>query len=187
MWGDGGAYGAWAAYLEQFSSEATPPDGSRLPALAEEDFAPETWVRLTHRIVDAVNARLRIWATAVSTDLSRSSDEFAAGRALAHGRVGVAAVLALAEHPSLPADLREQLRGLVDTQIRSVQQSLEEQLDRIGRHGGDRLQVEQRRRTLRDNPLTAALTGAPTVPVPGADPWASTDPTRPRTRRLAID
>jgi hypothetical protein len=189
VWGDGGAYGAWAAYLDQWSSNLAPSDGAGLPVVAREDFAPQTWVRLTDRILDAINGRLRLWSTAVGTDLSVADSEFAAGRALVNGRVGITAVLALAEHPSLPSDLREQLRRLVEQQIRSVQQSLEEQIDRLDQQGVPRMQVEQRRRTLRDNPLTAAL-AAPAYtgpPAPPADPWAAVDITQPRARRLAID
>ena len=189
MWGDGGAYGAWAAHLDRWSSNLTPSDAGVLPVIAREDFAPQTWVRLTDRILDAINARLRLWSTAVGTDLSAADSEFAAGRALVNGRVGIAAVLALAEHPSLPDDLREQLRGLVEQQIHAVQRSLEEQLDRLDRQGVSRIQIEQRRRTLRDNPLTAALSAPTTAgpPVPAVDPWAGIDITQPRTRRLAID
>lgn len=189
MWGDGGTYGAWSSYLRTWSKALGTPDGSRLPAVAPADFTPETWVRLTDQIVDALNARLRLWSDAVSTDVSAATSEIAAGRALVHGRVGIGAVLGLADHPSLPADLRAQLRALVEQQIRSMQRSLEDQLDRLGRQGATRDQVEQRRRTFRDNALTAVLSAGPAasaVPA-GVDAWAAADVTAPRRRRLAVD
>jgi hypothetical protein len=193
MWGDGGAYAAWATYLERWSKDlGTPDDG--LPTLAQADFAPETWVRLTNRIIDALNARMRLWSTALTTDLGQAATEFAAGRALGQARTGLASLMRLAGHPGLPADLREQLRAVVEQQVTSVQRSLEDSLQRQAAAGGPRAAIEARRRTFRDNPLTAVLGGPPAAapgtpsvpPAPAADPWAY-DPTAPPRRTLAID
>ena len=188
MWGDGGAYGAWAAHLERWQAGLAAVEGE-LPTLAQEDFAPQTWVRLTNRIIDALNARMKLWSAALTTDLGQSRTEFSAGRALDQARIGLVSLLRLADHPGLPRDLREQLRGLIEQQINSVQRSLEESLERQARSGGHREAVEARRRTLRDNALTSVLSAPPTATAsvpPSIDPWAY-DPTAPPRRTLAVD
>lgn len=135
-----------------------------------------------------------MWSAALTTDLGQAPTEFSAGRALGQARTGLVSLLRLADHRGLPADLREQLRGLVEQQINSVQRSLEESLERQAGSGGPRQAIEARRQTLRDNPLTAVLTSPPAAapgaaavpPAPAVDPWAY-DPTSPPRRTLAID
>jgi hypothetical protein len=193
VWGDGGAYAAWAAYLERWQKDLGTADDA-LPPLAQADFATDTWIRLTNRLIDAINGRLRLWSDALTADLGRATSEFAAGRSLGQARIGLQTLLRLVDHPGLPADLREQLRGLVERQITSLQRSLTDSLERQAASGGPREAIEARRRTLRDNPLTAVLTApasaapAPGAPVvaPTADPWAY-DPSQPPRRTLAID
>jgi hypothetical protein len=192
VWGDGGAYAAWTAFLQRWGADLRVGD-EPLPSLAREDFQPDTWVRLTNHLVDAVNGRFRLWGTALTADIGRAESEFAAGRALANARVGLLSVLRLVQHPSLPPDLREQLTGMAGQQISSLQDSLERQMDRMAAGAGGRAAVEARRRTLRENPLTAVLSpptpvgpAPPTAAAPAADPWAF-DPTARSRRTLAVD
>lgn len=194
MWGDGGSYAAWTSYLERWGSRLQAIE-EPLPALGQDYFDPDTWVRLEDHLIDAFNSRLRLWSTALTSALGEATDEFAVGRALVNARIGLLSVLGLADHPGLPGSLREQLRGLVERQIRFVQQSLEREVDRLSAEGWPRAQAEARRRTLRENPLTAVLSGggqpataARPAPFPtgATDPWAF-DLTRPSRRHIALD
>lgn len=192
MWGDGGAYAVWVGYLKRWGADLRTAD-EPLPALQQQDFAPETWVRLTNHIVDAVNGRLRAWTEAFVADVSSARSEFAYGRGLVSARTGLTSVLRLVDNPALPADLREQLRGQVERQVTSMQQSLEKEVAELERQGWSRAEAETRRRSVRDNPLTADLTAPPAPAQPAAvlppdapDPWAQDLTGRPR-RRLVID
>lgn len=192
MWGDGGAYAAWTSYLQRWQADLRTGD-EPLPPLGRDDFAPQTWVRLTNHIIDAINARLRACTEALAADAVSARSEFAFGRALVGARTGLASVLRLAGHPSLPEDLRTQLRGMAEQQVRSLQQSLDEESAGLEREGWTRANAEIRRRTIRETPLTAVLTAAPVPqqpvggPADGApDPWAFDPTARPR-RRLVID
>ena len=192
MWGDGGAYAVWTSYLHRWGADLRTPD-EPLPPLRQEDLAPATWVRLTNHIVDAINGRLRAWTDAFAADMGAARSAFAYGQSLIHARTGLASVLRLAGHPSLPEDLRAQLRGMVEGQIRSLQQSLDDEAADLERRGVPRADAEVQRRMLRETPLTAVLSQppAPEPPAPGQpgtqpDPWAFDPAQRPR-RRLVID
>lgn len=188
MWGDGGAYAAWARYLDAWRSGLGEPNAA-LPVIDDKDLSPETWVRLTNRIVDALDARLGLWSSALTADLAKSTSEFGAGRALSQGRIGLTSMFRLCEHPGLPTDLRRQLRELIEQQVRSIQSTLEESLRRQEAAGAPRTAIEARRRTIRDNPLTTVL-GNVGPPTPDgrrpADPWTF-DPGGPSRRRLIVD
>ena len=184
MWGDGGDFGTWAQTLERWQAgEHT--DLASLPKLDEQYFSPATWARLTDRIVTAINRRLHTWGKVTSREIGRSTSEFAVGSALTQARVGLRVVLALADHPSLPADLRQQLTGLVVGQVQSVQDDLERSLDDQSSRGVPRDQLEARRRTVRSSPLTAVLSPA-RVPVPPPPSYQGTVTTGPggRPRRV---
>jgi hypothetical protein len=192
VWGDGGAYAAWTSYLERWQADLRTAD-EPLPPLGRDDFAPQTWVRLTNHIIDAINGRLRAWTDAFTADVAASRSEFAFGRAMVGARTGLASVLRLADHTSLQEDVRIQLRGMVEQQIKSLQQSLQEDTAGLERDGWSRADAEARRRTVRDSPLTAVLTTPATPTAPAAtpaegapDPWGFDPSQRPR-RRLVID
>jgi hypothetical protein len=192
VWGDGGDYAAWTSYLQRWQADLRTAD-EPLPALRSEDFAPQTWVRLTNHIIDAINGRLRAWTDAFMADVGAARSEFAFSRALVGARTGLASVLRLADHASLPEDLRGQLRGQVERQIRSMQQTLEQDTAGLEREGWSRADAEVRRRSVRESPLTAVLTAPTPPPAPDSgpaentpDPWAFDPSQRPR-RRLVID
>lgn len=193
LWGHGGAYQTWTEYLARWAEEGgagTAAAAARLPRLRPEDYHHETWVRLVNQLTGAVGHRLQAWADSLTAALAEAAgDEFAAGRALVQSRTGLDTVRALASHASLPEDLRTQLRTLVDGQIENLQRQLEDQLTRAVRGGADPTWAEERRRTLRDNPLTtvagAAGAGSAAPPAPGGG-W-SYDPATPARRRVITD
>ncbi|WP_406279681.1 hypothetical protein [Embleya sp. NBC_00896] len=169
LWADGGPYHAWAAFLEPWACGAN-VDPTGLPMLAPADFPVDTWERLQARIVDALSNRLQSWANAMTAALGIAADDFSYGRVLGQSRAGLATIRSLAAHPSLPEDLRSRLITMVDDQIQDLQTQLEQSLDHLKSTGTDPRHIESRRRSLRDNPLTAqpppteAWTHNPTTP-----------------------
>jgi hypothetical protein len=190
VWGDGGPYATWTTYVARWGADLRVGD-EPLPTLASEDFAPETWVRLTNHILDAINARLRLCTTSLTNDMASARTELGVGQALIRVRTGLASVLRLAGSPSLPEDLRGQLRGMVEQQIVSLQHSLQQQADDMYRQGAPRAQVDARRRTIKDTPLTGVLTSETAVPQSAptdvAPPVWAPDPGRCPQRRLFVD
>ncbi|MFC9278871.1 hypothetical protein [Streptomyces collinus] len=177
LWGDGGPYQAWVGFLGRWAAhESADPAG--LPPLAEEQYDSDTWARLTQHLTGALNTRLVTWAEHLVRALGEARDEFSFGRELAQARTGLHTIRALAAHPGLPESLRTRLTELVDNEITQVQAQLERNLDAEARRGTDPRLVERRRRTLRDNALTATFTVSP-----GPDAW-SYDPAAPPRRRI---
>ncbi|MFE4371322.1 hypothetical protein ACFRMN_24370 [Streptomyces sp. NPDC056835] len=185
LWAHGGTYETWAAFLTDWAAGGR-SDGVGLPALRQEDFATDTWERLRLRLTDALSARLQRCADALGAALGEAADEFSVGRALAQARSGLRPVRALATHPGLPEDLRPRLLKMVDDATRSLQQDLERAVETMVSEGGDPRRVEARRRTLRDNPLTAVTSAPPPVPTgePAATGGWSYDPTATGRRRV---
>jgi hypothetical protein len=176
----GGSYQAWADYLEGWAAGRT--DGRPPPALAGEDLPADIWQRLLVRIRDAVNLRLQNWADAMVAAVSAAPDEFSAGRALAQARAGLREIRALVAHPSLPDDFSTRLLKSVDDEARSLQSAIETELDRAVAGGEDPRWVEARRRTVRDNRLTAVLDEEARSPARDAPPAWSYDPAGGRRR-----
>lgn len=177
-WGHGGAYETWVEFLRRWSAEEA-VDPAALPVLVEADLPGETWQRLALHLGDALDTRLRAWAERLVAAMTATQDEFSAGRVLTQAREGLRSVRALAAHPGLPESSRTRFTDLVDAQIRDLQEQMERSLDRLT---VDPRWVEQRRRTLRDNALTALLASTPTAP----DPWAAPRTGTPR-RRVITD
>ncbi|WP_031483654.1 hypothetical protein [Streptomyces bicolor] len=188
-WGHGGAYETWVEFLRRWAAEE-PVDPGALPALAEEQWPGETWERLGLHLGNALDTRLRSWADRFLAAMTAAPDEFSAGRALTQAREGLRSVRALAGHAGLPESARTRFTELVDGQIRDLQDQMERALDGLAAAGGsDPRWVERRRRTLRDNPLTALLTDAPQTPAASAvpDPWAAQPPAAGPRRRVITD
>lgn len=177
LWGDGGPFQAWVGFLRRWAA-LEPVDPATLPALPEEQWDSDTWARLGEHIGAALGARLTAWADHLVRALNGARDEFSYGRELAQARTGLHTIRALAAHPGLPESLRTALTELVDQQITQVQGQLERSLEDEARRGADPRLVERRRRTLRDNALTATLTVRP-----AGDAW-SYDPAAPPRRRI---
>lgn len=183
MWGGGGLYPTWAAFLDRWAA-GEQLDPASLPPLRIEDFAGDTWARLSTRLTDALDRRLAAWAAALTAGIGEARDEFEVARALVNGRLGLAAIRALANHPGLPPEFAAQLLGLVDTQVGSAQRALEAEVERMRRSGVRRDVVEARLRTVRDNPLTEATRERP--PASGPDVWY-VDPTTPGRRQVIVN
>ncbi|MET7475161.1 hypothetical protein ABZT17_12475 [Streptomyces sp. NPDC005648] len=185
-WGHGGQYETWVEFLRRWSAEEA-VDPWALPALVQEHFPGETWERLVLHLGGALDARLRAWAERLVRAMEAAQDEFSAGRTLTQAREGLRAVRALAGHPGLPESLRTRFTELVDGQIRDLHDQLERSLDRLAAGGSDPRWIEARRRTLRDNALTALLTTPPSrPPTQPPDPWSIAPSTTPR-RRVITD
>ena len=156
MWITGGAYHAWSTFLQQWGDGAQ-ADPATLPRLAPEDLAGDTWERLMNQITAALDKRLSTWSDTLSRELGNAGDEFAAARALDHARWGLPPVRALAAAPGLSDEVRTRLLELVDNQIRSVQEQIDRQIQRMRHSGVPAATVEARLRTVRENPLTVVL------------------------------
>ncbi|WP_372348842.1 hypothetical protein [Streptomyces sp. KL116D] len=185
-WGHGGPYELWVDGLRRWAADdgGDPVDVTALPPLVERDYPRETWQRITAHLAHAHHRRLQAWADRLVAAMSAADDEFTAGRELTHARAGLRALRSLATHPGLPEGLRAVMTDVLDKEIARTQAELERQLDAAARRGADPAWVEQRRRTLRDNGLTAVT--ADDAPPPGPDPWAAPQPDRPR-RRIVLD
>ena len=146
--GDSG-YQRWAAFLEQWRA-GQPTDVSGLPSLAEHDYPQDVWGRLVTRLSEALAERLQAWADALVRAMAATRDEFEVARALIQARHGLASIRAVAGHSGLPGKLSRLLRGLVEEQIRSAQQALEESIEDARRARVDDRLIQARLRPLRD-------------------------------------
>lgn len=184
MWLRGGTYETWAAFLERWATGDD--DGVHaLPQIRPGDFNAETMARFTNRITGAMSKRLQAWADLLTRAIATHPDEFSVGRTLSQARVGLRGVRALAVHPGLPQELRTQLTRMLDEQIGSVQDQLEQDVDRMARQGAGERAVEARRRTIRDNALTAVVAEAPGTYDRSAG-W-SVDPGAKSRRQIVVD
>ncbi|QES18790.1 hypothetical protein DEJ46_06570 [Streptomyces venezuelae] len=163
-----------------------PVDLARLPTITAEAYDGATVARLTTHITAALNTRLQAWADMLVRAVDAATDEFSAGRELAQARTGLRSIRDLADHHGLPERLRERLTELVDRQIPELQAQLERLLEEAAREEPEARWIEERRRTLRDNALTAVLAEPPaTAPHPGgADAWSYDPAAAPRRRVL---
>ncbi|MER7585246.1 hypothetical protein [Kitasatospora sp. NPDC097691] len=178
LWSSGGTYRAWADFLERWARGGPEADAA-LPPLVLADFPADTRERIRVRITEALTRRLQGWSDALTAALNAAPDEFGAGRALAQARTGLRAVRALAEHPGLDEEFRAKLTDVLDAQIRRSQADLEHELGRLAALDADPAWLEERRRTLRDNPLTAVI--AETAPA-ARDGWSYDPAAAPRRR-----
>jgi len=189
LWGGGGTYNQWVAFLDRWGAgEQVDPAG--LPPLVKLDFTGDGWARIVNRLTDALSARLQGWADALTRAIGAATDEFGVARALAQARGGLRTVRALTAHPGLPPEVAKGLLDMVDGQVRALQQSLEEQVETLRRSGANPSLVEARRRTFRENALTVVTAeptgaGSPAASPPPAAPAG--DPTAPGRRRVIVD
>jgi hypothetical protein len=185
VWASGGLYQQWAAFLDRWGA-GEDVDPATLPPVSPEDFTGDGFERLANRLTAAVSRRLGAWAKALNNGMA-AADEFTVARALGHARWGLRPIRALAAHDGLPAELSARLLAAVDDQVRSAQQSLEDQVERMRRNGADRQAVEARLRTLRDNAVTTVTTESP-AGGPAARPgeWSAEASTSTR-RRIIVD
>lgn len=179
MWGDGGIYQRWAEALDRWQA-GEPVDLAALPEFAPGDLPGDGFERLANRVTAALSRRLQVWADALTRSLSHAADEFAVGKALVEARQGLRPIRALAAHDRLPAELASRLLELINAEIRSAQQALEDQVEAMRRGGADRRAVEARRRTIRDSSLSTVVAEDPAA---GTTGWLA-DPATPPRRRI---
>ena len=185
LWGAGGPYQEWADHLRRWSA-GEPVDLTALPTVELGDLTEDHWVRLTNQLHDAVARRLAEWAQVLARAMNNASDDFSVSRALVDARAGMQPIRSLAAHPGLPAGLTGPLLTTVDSQVRSVQETFEQQVESLRQRGVDRSAVEARLRVIRDNPLTAALTDVHAAPINSTGVRAA-DPTIATRRRVIVD
>jgi len=185
MWGGGGQYNAWAAFLEGWGTGER-LDAGALPPISPEDLAPDTWVRFVRRLGDALSARLDGWAAGLDRGITEARDEFGVGRALSGARQGLREIRAVANHPGLPGDLRDKLVHEVDRNVSSAQEELEKQAERMRAQGARAAAVEARLRTLRENRLTVVTAEAPAAGTVGGSGWDAAPPSGLRPRRRIV-
>ncbi|MEV6380418.1 hypothetical protein AB0M31_13470 [Streptomyces sp. NPDC051773] len=167
-WGGGSDYLNWARTLDEWA-DGTRTGPLELPSLAPDDLPADTWQRLLDRIASAVDRRLQAGLDLMVREVNAAADEFSVGRALTRGRDSLRSVRSVVTHPSLPADFRARMATLMDEHTRQLQEELERGVQALLAEGADPHAVETRRRTLRDNPLTAVLsepTAEPSAPPP---------------------
>ncbi|MEU1557719.1 hypothetical protein AB0G86_21210 [Streptomyces scabiei] len=163
-WGGGSDYQTWARTLDRWA-DGEQPDPLHLPPLSPDSLPADTWQRLLTRIAAAVDRRLQDGLDLMVREVNDAADEFSVGRALTRGRDVLRSVRSVITHTSLPADFRRRMAGLMDDHTRRLQDELERGVQALLAEGADPHAVETRRRTLRDNPLTAVLS-EPSAPPP---------------------
>ncbi|KND46363.1 MULTISPECIES: hypothetical protein [Streptomyces] len=163
-WGGDSDYQIWARTLDRWA-DGDRTDPLHLPPLAADSLPADTWQRLLTRIAAAVDRRLQSGLDLMVREVNDATDEFSVGRALTRGRDVLRSVRAVITHTSLPADFRQRMAGLMDEHTRRLQEELERGVRSLLAEGADPHAVETRRRTLRDNPLTAVLS-EPSGPPP---------------------
>lgn len=163
-WGGESTYQIWARTLEEWAVGRR-TDPLQLPPLSADDLPADTWQRLLARIASAVDRRLQSGLDLMVREVNDAADEFSVGRALTRGRDVLRSVRSVITHASLPADFRGRMAILMDEHTQRLQEDLERGVQSLLADGADPQAVETRRRTLRDNPLTAVLS-EPSAPPP---------------------
>ena len=169
-------------------------DLSHLPSLDESSFPPATYQRFLNHLNDAVNEFMKHWQRQFVASFSAADDDHARARALVDAREGLGLRLTLANHPSFPQQIRDQLLAQTDADIRGLQQQLENDAQNVAAAAStsSRPQREATLRLIRDNALTAVLnpnfTPEPAVKQSPMPPRADTSPAdfvpRQRARRI---
>jgi hypothetical protein len=183
MWLTGGTYQSWAEFLERWA-KGDDTGFDRLPKVDPGELNAETLVRLADRLVTVMAARLQDWADRLTRAMAAESGEFGVARALTQARTGLRSVRRLAAHPGLPEDLRARLGEMVDRQIASSQDQLEADLTRMAAGGVSLRQIDARRRTVRENRLTAVLAEPAAT---GPEPARSNDSAGSAGRQIIIN
>lgn len=164
-----------------------------LPPLKSEDLPMNAWSRLVEHIVTAQHAVMQGFKDRFSKLVAQTRNDFEFSQALWESRRLLRHRVELANHPSLPVELRTPLQESCAEDIQRIQREVEEILIDAGRKtlGGSTLWA-QRLLVVRQNPLTAVLrsdgspqdgaTGVPLPPDAAARPRADESPTRPASR-----
>jgi hypothetical protein len=157
----GGDYETWVMGLRAWRSNPS-TDLSHLPALTSASFTPATYERLMTHIQDALSHMMQAWAARLRTEVSASTNEHDAARALVQLRPELARRLQLAKHPGLPEEIRTALWDAAVADIQTIQADLEKAVVAPSSAGGttDRAGGERMLALVRQNPFTAILNPA---------------------------
>ena len=151
-------YDTWIRALRQWRADPM-VDMSQLPKLDASSFPPATYQRFVAHLNDAINRFMQRWEKQLNQGLETATSDHAVARALVNARVGLVERIKLAQHPSFPPEIREQLLNQAATDITSLQKQLEDAAVRSGRSAvaSNRLSSEATLDLFRRNPLTAVL------------------------------
>lgn len=150
-------YETWVLTLRAWAADPrTPLD--HLPALAADQFTPDTYGRLIDHLVHAINAATDRWESALQhvTTTARTDHDLAAG--LVDLRNTLARRVQLVSHPALPAEIRDALMKENRSTIERFQREFEEALANQARAGHVlRAELDRMLATVRNNPFTEVL------------------------------
>lgn len=151
-------YEDWVKALRAWRHDSI-TDLDHLPPLDEASFPPATYQRFLNHLNEAINEFMKRWQLQLSAALGSATDDHARARALVDSRVGLVQRLKLAQHPSFPEKIREQLLTQAAMDIKGLQAQLEEDALHVvaASSVSARPQREATLRLIRDNALTAVL------------------------------
>jgi hypothetical protein len=119
------AYELWARALRAWSLDPT-TDLSSLPVLDETSLPPATFQRLTVHLSIALQRFTDRWADTLTTRLRQTPTPFARAQVMIDAKRMLARRLLLAQHPGLPASLRQALWDGACSDVTAMQRQLEE-------------------------------------------------------------
>lgn len=129
-----------------------------LPVLTESSLPPSAYQRLLGHLNAALSTASTRWAQELSDQWGRATTEHDRERAMVQMRTKLARRLELAAHPSLPVVIRDLLRESASTDIRNLQQEIEDNVLRSTENASsDRNARERLLKTARASSLTAIL------------------------------
>lgn len=176
-------YESWVRALRAW---ATDPAHTvlELPVLTESSLPPSAFHRLLGHLNEALSTAMTRWSSEFTVQWARATTEHDRERALVQMRTKLARRLQLADHPSLPAVIRDLLSESAATDIRNLQQEIEDNLLKsTANASSDRSVRERLLKTARANSLTAIL--EPNFPL---DALFHPEPAAPPAdRRVALD
>lgn len=129
-----------------------------LPVLTESSLPPSAYQRLLGHLNAALSTAMTRWSSEFTVQWGRATTEHDRERAMVQMRTKLARRLQLAAHPSLPAVIRDLLSESAATDIRNLQQEIEDNLLKSTENASsDRSVRERLLKTARANSLTAIL------------------------------
>ncbi|WP_338890583.1 hypothetical protein [Rhodococcus sovatensis] len=129
-----------------------------MPVLTESSLPPSAYQRLLGHLNEALSTAMTRWSSEFTVQWGRATTEHDRERAMVQMRTKLARRLQLADHPSLPAVIRDLLSESAATDIRNLQQEIEDNLLKsTANASSDRSVRERLLKTARANSLTAIL------------------------------
>lgn len=176
-------YELWVRALRAWAMDPAHPMLD-LPVLTESSLPPSAYQRLLGHLNAALSTVMTRWSSEFTVQWGRATTEHDRERAMVQMRTKLARRLQLTAHPSLPSVIRDLLRESAATDIRNLQQEIEDNLLKSTQNASSDRNVRERLlKTARVNSLTAIL--EPNFPL---DALLRPEPAAPPTeRRVALD